>query len=126
RAQPMNAKMLVVAAAQYVQEVNGAAVVSNLMQALVAAGEARCNRLHQQLGAACNVTSQGNGVTAAEQDSREQAGEASVVEERSIQPQQASDVARACEAVLTKVNALLGTPSKAAAAAQEHPPDGGV
>ncbi|GFH29301.1 hypothetical protein HaLaN_27939, partial [Haematococcus lacustris] len=40
RAQPMNAKML---------------VVSSLMQALVAAGEARCLRLHQQLGAACNV-----------------------------------------------------------------------
>ncbi|KAJ9532208.1 hypothetical protein QJQ45_003889 [Haematococcus lacustris] len=61
RAQPMNAKMLVGAAAQYVQE-----VVSSLMQALVASGEARCLRLHQQLGAACNVTSQGNGVTAAE------------------------------------------------------------
>ncbi|KAL6760040.1 hypothetical protein V8C86DRAFT_3194705 [Haematococcus lacustris] len=99
RAQPMNAKMLVGAAAQYVQEVRQqgeggwevllamagrmsksfrstaakinnsrvAGVVSSLMQALVAAGEARCLRLHQQLGAACNVTSQGNGMTAAEQ-----------------------------------------------------------
>ncbi|GFH31426.1 hypothetical protein HaLaN_30472, partial [Haematococcus lacustris] len=55
-----------------------AAVVSSLMQALVASGEARCLRLHQQLGAACNVTSQGNGMTAAEQVSLEQAGEASV------------------------------------------------
>ncbi|KAL6757222.1 hypothetical protein V8C86DRAFT_2628885, partial [Haematococcus lacustris] len=111
RAQPMNAKMLVGAAAQYVQEVRQqgeggwevllamagrmrkrfrstaakipkprvAAVVSSLMQALVAAGEARCLRLHQQLGAACNVTSQGNGVTAAEQVSPKQAGGTSVV-----------------------------------------------
>ncbi|KAJ9533242.1 hypothetical protein QJQ45_018338 [Haematococcus lacustris] len=54
-----------------------AAVVSSLMQALVAAGEARCLRLHQQLGAACNVTSQANGVTAAEQVSPMQAGAAS-------------------------------------------------
>ncbi|KAL6760599.1 hypothetical protein V8C86DRAFT_3089815 [Haematococcus lacustris] len=108
-AQPMNAKMLVGAAAQYVQEptptpgclvlvgaaagggrLGGAAghgrphaqevplqVVSSLMQALVASGEARCLRLHQQLGAACNVTSQGNGVTAAEQVSPKQAGAAS-------------------------------------------------
>ncbi|KAL6751763.1 hypothetical protein V8C86DRAFT_3141822 [Haematococcus lacustris] len=97
RAQPMNAKMLVGAAAQYVQEVRqqgegGWEVLlamagrmrkrfrstaskilkscggeeRRLMQALVAAGEARCLRLHQQLGAACNVTSQGNGDTAAE------------------------------------------------------------
>ncbi|KAL6746084.1 hypothetical protein V8C86DRAFT_2954576, partial [Haematococcus lacustris] len=111
RAQPMNAKMLAGAAAQYVQEVRQqgeggwevllamagrmrkrfrstaakinnsrvAAVVSSLMQALVAAGEARCLRLHQQLGAACNVTSQGNGVTAAEQVSPKQAGGVSVV-----------------------------------------------
>ncbi|KAL6760046.1 hypothetical protein V8C86DRAFT_3090673 [Haematococcus lacustris] len=115
RAELMNAKMLVVAAAQYVQEVSGAAergqqgqggsrgaaagggrvggaaghgrphaqevplqVVSSLMQALVAAGEARCLRLHQQLGTACNVTSQGNGVTAAEQVNPMQARGASV------------------------------------------------
>ncbi|KAJ9532916.1 hypothetical protein QJQ45_011000 [Haematococcus lacustris] len=71
-AQPMNAKKLVGAAAQYVQE-----VVSSLMQALVAAGEARCLRLHQQQGAASNVTSQGNGVTAAEEVSTMQAGVAS-------------------------------------------------
>ncbi|KAL6760612.1 hypothetical protein V8C86DRAFT_3024331 [Haematococcus lacustris] len=162
-----------------------AAVVSSLMQVLVAAGVARCLRLHQQLGAACNVTSQGNGVTAAEQVSPKQAGGASVVVRlrgpgsevlqclkqmlavlvacqaagvlslcsgeglaacqrammtmwqtisydciahcphtdiaaaATAQLQQASDVAKACEVVLTKVNALLGSPSKAAAAAQE-------
>ncbi|KAL6757214.1 hypothetical protein V8C86DRAFT_2628751, partial [Haematococcus lacustris] len=36
------------------------------------------------------------------------------------QPQQASDVAKACEAVLTKVNALLGTPSNPPAAIQQQ------
>ncbi|KAJ9532559.1 hypothetical protein QJQ45_010635 [Haematococcus lacustris] len=55
-----------------------AAVVSSLMQALVAAREARCLRLHQQLGAACNVTSQGNSMTAAEQVSPQQAAGPSV------------------------------------------------
>ncbi|KAJ9532562.1 hypothetical protein QJQ45_010632 [Haematococcus lacustris] len=182
RAQPMNAKMLVGASAQYVQEVRQrgeggwevllamagrmrkrlrstaaripnsrvAAVVSSLMQALGAAGEARCLRLHQQLGAACNVTSQGNGVTAAEQVSPMQAGAASgeglaacqramrtmwqtfsydgiahcphthVAAAAAAQPQQASDVAKACEAVLTKVNALLGTPSNPPAATQHQ------
>ncbi|KAL6760041.1 hypothetical protein V8C86DRAFT_3132865 [Haematococcus lacustris] len=244
-AQPMNAKMLVGAAAQYVQEVRQqgeggwevllamagrmsksfrstaakinnsrvAAVVSSLMQALVAAGEARCLRLHQQLGAACNVTSQGNGVTAAQQGASGAAGAvtgagaagagaaaepvlsqpssgpqhmggvpdaATQAENQSsspepgatapgaavaatvvagagaaaagaavaaaggqgldpvalhlaaagqhtdiaaaaaAQPQQASDVAKACEAVLTKVNALLGTPSNPSAATQHQ------
>ncbi|KAL6757215.1 hypothetical protein V8C86DRAFT_3135717 [Haematococcus lacustris] len=108
-----------------------AQVVSSLMQALVAAGEARCLKVHQQLGAACNVTSQGNGVTAAEQVSQEQAGEASVVVRlrgphmaiaaaAAAQPQQASDATKACEAVLTKVNALLGTPSSPPAATQQQ------
>ncbi|KAL6764540.1 hypothetical protein V8C86DRAFT_2471778 [Haematococcus lacustris] len=36
------------------------------------------------------------------------------------QPQQASDVAKACEAVLTKVNALWGTPSNPPAATQQQ------
>ncbi|KAJ9533990.1 hypothetical protein QJQ45_027091 [Haematococcus lacustris] len=186
RAQPMNAKMLVVAAAQYVQEptptpgclvlvgaaagegrVGGAAghgrphaqevplqVVSSLMQALVAAGETRCLRLHQQLGAACNVTSQGNGETAAVQVSPKQTGAASraapgeglaacqrammtmwqtisydclahcphtdIAAAAAPQPHQASDVAKACEAVLTKVNALLGSPSNTPAATQQQ------
>ncbi|KAL6757213.1 CobW/HypB/UreG, nucleotide-binding domain-containing protein [Haematococcus lacustris] len=169
RAQPMNAKMLVGAAAQYVQEVSGAAesrmrkrfrstaakinnsrvaaVVSSLMQALVAAGEARCLRLHQQLGAACNVTSQGNGLTAVDQGrvqllslscpsqqlrcstwagclmlqhklqtSHPVLSQAPLQQEQpqgkqprgkqhqevcTAQPQQASDVAKACEVVLT-------------------------
>ncbi|GFH25838.1 hypothetical protein HaLaN_23870 [Haematococcus lacustris] len=43
---------------QRVSEAVQGQVVSSLMQALVAAGEARCLRLHQQLGAACNVTIQ--------------------------------------------------------------------
>ncbi|KAJ9532201.1 hypothetical protein QJQ45_003899 [Haematococcus lacustris] len=36
------------------------------------------------------------------------------------QPQQASDVARACEAVLTKANALMGTPNDTSAATQQQ------
>ncbi|KAJ9533218.1 hypothetical protein QJQ45_018356 [Haematococcus lacustris] len=160
RAQPMNAKMLVVAAAQYVQEVNGAAVrqqgeggwevllamagrmrkrfrstaakipkprvaavVSSLMQALVAAREARCLRLHQQLGAACNVTSQGNGMTAAEQVSPQQAAGPSAINNNSARgPQQlrtaipaprrpAPPLAAAAQPCLTPPSLALPLPS---------------
>ncbi|KAL6760051.1 hypothetical protein V8C86DRAFT_3194735 [Haematococcus lacustris] len=149
RAELMNAKMLVRAAAQYVQEVRQqgeggwevllamagrmrkrfrstaakinnsrvVAVVSSLMQALGAAGEARCLRLHQQLGAACNVTSQGNGVTPAEQVSLEQAGGASVVPS-SPEPGTAASGAAAGAAAGSAAGAAAGSVTAAGAGGQ--------
>ncbi|GFH20410.1 hypothetical protein HaLaN_17522, partial [Haematococcus lacustris] len=70
-------------------------VVSSLMQALVAVGEARCLRLHQQLGAACNVTSQGNGVTAAETPPPDAANTCSPAAAASAEPAQGASEKKA-------------------------------
>ncbi|KAJ9533645.1 hypothetical protein QJQ45_026721 [Haematococcus lacustris] len=164
RAQPMNAKMLVGAAAQYVQEVrqqgeggwevllamagrmrkrfrytaakiNNSRVAavrsgSSLMQALVASGEARCLRLHQQLGAACNVTSQGNSVTAAETPLPDAANTSSPAAAAAAEPAQGASATIALRTARTRTSQPLPQPSRcrspAAAAAQpQQASDGG-
>ncbi|KAJ9533642.1 hypothetical protein QJQ45_026724, partial [Haematococcus lacustris] len=93
-------------------------VVSSLMQALVAAGEARCLRLHQQLGAACNVTSQGNGVTAAETPPVGAAGSSSPAAAAATEPGLGQGAGAAAEPVLSQPTAapqhMGGMPDAAA------------
>ncbi|GFH10483.1 hypothetical protein HaLaN_05804 [Haematococcus lacustris] len=109
RAQPMNAKMLVVAAAQYVQELQLQQLsLAREHGAVTGEGLAACQRammtMWQTISYDCLAHCPHTDIAAA----------------AAPQPHQASDVAKACEAVLTKVNALLGSPSNTPAATQQQ------